>query len=103
MRNPNDNDLQGVETILRCAKRQCIGTRLAKILTELDPNLFKDIVIVTDNLVLVEPKVELSNGMLTVVLKDKKSNNRKDIDALPPQFRWDAVCAIWNELNCFEI
>lgn len=103
MRKPNDKDLHSVETIMACAKKECIGHRLASVIDDLDTNLFKKIIIVTDKMTLTEPQVSSVRDIKTVVLQDKSTGKLKDIDNLPPQFRWDIVCAIWNELNCYEI
>ena len=91
---PSQEEILAVKGLLDIAKEQPVGSQLASLLTPIAPEAFSGILVITDT----QELVTLNISGLTVTLYDKLSGDVVDIDSLNPQFRWDSVCAIWNEL-----
>lgn len=91
---PTQEEILAVKDLLDIAKEQPVGSRLAALLTPIAPYAISEIFVITDAQELVNPFVDRQ----TVMLYDKQSGAHVDIDHLDSQFRWDAICAIWNEL-----
>lgn len=86
-----------IKNLLEVAKEEKIGNRLAELLKHVDSSLYDKAIIITDIKKYCKPY--LSENQETVMLRDSDSDEMTDIDKLSPQFRWDAVCAIWNEIE----
>lgn len=91
---PAQEEILAAKDLLDIAKEQPVGSRLTALLTPIAPEAFSGILVIIDTQELVNPKI---SGQ-TVTLSDKKDGADMAIDHLNPQFRWDTVCAIWNEL-----
>ena len=90
---PTQEEILAVKGLLDIAKEQPVGSQLSALLASIAPEAFSGILVITDTQELVTPKI---SGP-TVTLFDKQNGVDVDIDHLNPQFRWDSVCAIWNE------
>lgn len=86
-----------IKDLLKVAKKEKIGNRLAELLSHIDNSQYDKAIIITDIKTYCKPY--LSDNQKTVMLRDSDSDEITDIDKLSPQFRWDAVCAIWNEIE----
>jgi hypothetical protein len=98
-RKPEKRDLEALIKINKTSKLKKCGHRLAKTLKEIDPSIYAQAEIYTGKEILTRPSIRGTE----VYFHSKSNGKPKNIDSLPPQFRWDAVQQIWNNLNVFFI
>ena len=88
-------DIKAVRQLLDCAKEEKIGLRLAGILKDIEKADYDKVVVITDSQRLVYPIIRAN----TVMFTNSEDGQTVDIDELAPQFRWDAVSCLWNEMQ----
>lgn len=99
MKPINIRDVEKVRNLLSIAKIDPIGKRLAEILDNINPEIYQNATVITDKTTYGLPCADTVSDDATVILHDVTTGDVINIDSLEPQFRWDAVCAIWNQLN----
>lgn len=99
MKPINIRDVEKVRNLLSIAKIDPIGKRLAEILDNINPEIYQNATVITDKTTYGLPCADTVSDDATVILHDVTTGDVVNIDNLEPQFRWDAVCAIWNQLN----
>jgi len=105
MRKPTLKDISEVQLLLDEAKDCPVGTRLANILKDIEPECFNKAMILISDFI-VNPTVGIkgeSKQTVLVYTKFKEDGSicpkPEDIDDLSSQYRWDMVCQIWNQMN----
>lgn len=99
MRNVYQKDADRVKELQAIAKEKPVGKQLAKIIENINPTVFKKLIIITDVDTFTKVKVFKNKKTSVVLLYEKYRNEWIDIDTLEPQFRWDSITAIWNQLT----